>query len=270
MFSYFIKTILYNYVNYVKFRKRSIIKKGWVTVVGLTATPRRAEKEFKGMVRNITVDLKNIKQYEIHNIIEYQNINHIIDNIPENEKGIIYHQRITEMINIWNYAKSKDIKSISIWSINSGEHAMTDEQKAVRQYIIDEEKILPQYDMLIINKSSETGINIVGQVDYIIVHHSDEDVIKQVRGRFRGDLSKLYIYRQGGTVVVPDEFLGVRLFKEDTDRLCERLNIRNKNGRLFKWTTVKNILPNNGYIITELPRENNRASRIIEKALPIL
>ena len=58
------------------------------------------------------------------------------------------------------------IRAIAIWSINNTEHPMNDEQKRVRDYILSHAALPDEYDMVIINASSETSINIFSPIDY--------------------------------------------------------------------------------------------------------
>ena len=63
--------------------------------------------------------------------------------------------------------------------------------------------------------------------------------------------------REDKAVVIKDlynldgKWLNKPLTKEDKDALCEELNIFDSNGRLAKWTTVKNRLKEQGYTIEE-------------------
>jgi len=69
---------------------------------------------------------------------------------------------------------------------------MTDRQLSIGQYILDNEAIPGDIDILIMNASFGTCINIYGKVDKIIIDDSDEDIVIQARGRYRDDLNMLY------------------------------------------------------------------------------
>ena len=70
---------------------------------------------------------------------------------------------------------------------------MTEEQLAVRKEVLENSRIPPQYNLLIINASSETSIKIKSRVDYVITHTGSEDSKIQVRGRVNSDLERLYV-----------------------------------------------------------------------------
>ncbi len=140
---------------------------------------------------------------------------------------------------------------------------MTEEQLSARESVLKEFKIPEKYNLLIINSSSETSIKIKSPVDYVIVNSTNEDTQVQVRGRVNGDLKRLYL-RNDGTqpLVVPDEYLNKELFTPDRNELCKIINLKNKSNRLYKWPTVKTLLLDSGYVITD-GRQNNKYYSII-------
>ena len=143
---------------------------------------------------------------------------------------------------------------------------MNEAQLEARRSILEEWVIPSQYDLLIINSSSETSLKIKSHVDYVIVNSSISDTQTQVRGRVNGDLQTLYLPVEGiPTVSVPTEFLGKQLFREDRQNLINILNLRNANNRLYRWPTVRDILIDNDYHITE-GRSGNLRYSIIEPA----
>lgn len=134
---------------------------------------------------------------------------------------------------------------------------MSAEQIAARDYILSYEELPPQYDMVILNASSETGINIYGQVDYIVVHNTKPDTRTQVRGRYRRDLETLYLLDYQ-SIQVPEEYMNRELSAEARRKLCQILAIRNENGRIVKWTTVRQMLAAAGYSVIESRKNSKR------------
>ena len=116
--------------------------------------------------------------------------------------------------------------------------------------------------MFIINASSETSINIFGQVDYIIIHTQEVAPQTQVRGRYRGDLEQLYLLDYNAIPTVPDRYLGVRLFADQKRELCEFLGFRNGSGNKTYWPTAKQKLESAGYHITDGRYQSRRFSII--------
>ena len=60
---------------------------------------------------------------------------------------------------------------------------MSEEQLAVRQTILYDFAIPAEYNLVIINASSETSLKIKSPVAYVIVHSGDEDT--EIHGRAR-------------------------------------------------------------------------------------
>lgn len=238
-------------------RLKEIVTRSQTTkVIALTATPTKAIKAFRGHINNIHVD-EDVFRYLTKEIVTYRNIDIPLAEV-NGKRGIIYTAHIKDMIAIQERAAKMGIKAISVWSIHNTEYPMTDEQLRVRDYILDKEELPPEYGAVIINKSNETAINIRGRVDYIIVNSQEDDVREQVRGRYRGDLDKLYIYDRNAGVTVPAEFLNRPLSKEDRDTLCAFLKLRNASGNEVKWRSTRVILEELGYEITVLGRKDNK------------
>lgn len=249
------------YHKIAKERLESIINRGKVKVIGLSATPRRAE-QLNCPFQYISVD-EDIRRFEVNKIIPYTNPKLLFNELSPKEKGIVYIGHITKMKEFWEEATKLGFSAIAIWSVNNQDHPMTEEQHRAREYILAHSKLPPEYDLFIINASSETSINIFSKVDYIIIHTQEEEAQTQVRGRYRGDLDRLYLLDSTTISQVPDSFLERKLFKEDKQSLCEALQIRNKKSKYFyKWNTVKLKLEEAGYFITE-DRENNKRFAII-------
>lgn len=238
-------------------RLKEIVTRSQTTkVIALTATPTKAINAFRGHINNIHVD-ENVKCYSTKEIVPYRNIDIPLSEVTD-KHGLIYTPHIRDMKVLQERTAEMGIKSIAIWSIHNTEYPMTDEQLRVRDYILDKEELPPEYGAVIINKSNETAINIRGRVDYIIVHSQEDDVREQVRGRYRGDLDKLYIYDRNAGVTVPAEFLNRPLSKEDRDTLCALLKLRNASGNEVKWRSTRVILEELGYEITVLGRKDNK------------
>ena len=176
----------------------------------------------------------------------------------------IYIGHVRQMKEFEEKAKKRGIKAISIWSVNNQDHPMTEEQRRVRDYILTNAALPPEYDMFIVNASSETSINIFGDLDYIVIHNQEEETQIQVRGRYRDDLDSLYVLNYDCVPYVPAEFMGVKLFTEDKKRLCEALSLRQDDGKKKAWPSTKEALIEDGYTITE-GRQNCKRFAIITR-----
>lgn len=250
-----------NWYEHAKYQLEEIVSWTGTTVIGLSATPRKAEEHMNCAIANITVD-DDVFQLETRETVTYTNKMLLLAELKEGQKGLAYFRRITEMQAFYNSATERNIKAICIWSIGSKIHPMTQEQIEARNYILEKKELPPQYDLVIINASSETSISIFGKMDYIIVHNQDADTQTQVRGRYREALQTLYVLDYQGSIQVPADFIGRDLFTKEKAELCATLNIHDCKGRRVGWTTVKKKLLESGYTLTER-RYNSRRCTVI-------
>lgn len=237
-------------------RLEEIVRGGNQMVIALSATPRKALEHMNCPFNHITVD-DDVHRLETKQIIPYTNKFKLLDELSPEDKGIVFISHITGMIDFYKAATEKGFKVICVWSENNKDHPMTDAQREAREYIISKEELPPQYDMVIINASSETGINIYGKVDYIVVHHIDPDTREQIRGRYRKDLDRLYLH-DNNAIKVPEEYLDCELSAERREQLCYDIDIRNDKGSTYKWNTVKKRLESVGYSVVEKRRNDKR------------
>ena len=86
----------------------------------------------------------------------------------------------------------------------------------------------------------------------MIIHSSEPDTQIQVRGRYRNDLSQLYLYDSNSEskVIVPADWLGRKLFKSDINELISELEIRDKKRSLVKAPTFLQMVKDSGYTVT--------------------
>ena len=241
-------------------RLEEIVNNSQVLVIALSATPRRADEQLCCEIRHIKVD-EDVRQLETAHTIPYTNKLRLLDELSPQDKGIVYIGRITGMIEFQKAAAAKGFRAVCIWSENNTTHPMTEEQRAARQHILSQEEIPPQYDMIIVNASSETGINIHGKVNYIVVHNHEPETRIQIRGRYRHDLDRLYLLDYN-SIQVPDEYMDCELSAEQREQLCQIISIRDPKGRIYKWNKVKTRLEAAGYSVIER-RHNSKRYYII-------
>ena len=228
-------------------------------VIALTATPDTIKNQFNAPSAEIAINQEELIQYDIKQVEGYTNPITVLSKVDVGTVGLCYFSRIHQMIEFEQEAKQMGFSPVSIWSINNKDHPMNDEQLETRRSILESWTIPPQYDLLIINSSSETSLKIKSKVDYVIVHSSNPDTQVQVRGRINSDLMTLYLPVEGvSEIVVPSEYLGKRLFQGDKQALAEALNLRNTNNRPYRWPTVKNLLIESDYSVIEVRQGNLR------------
>jgi len=240
-------------------------------VVALSATPEWIRKEFDWCINEIELSGEP-RHYENEVIVEYSDLSLILAGITPGECGIIYISQIAMMIEWEQKLKERGIKCISLWSKNNTKFALNDEQRKVRDYII-ENKELPDYiDVLIINRACATSITIGDEehtkkpLDFIILHTADENIQTQARGRYRNDLKKLYLHTLDAVedIKLPSEWLDRPLYTEEKDKLCQILDLKDKKGRLLRWTSIKARLKQSGHIVEDNRTKDTRYSIIYD------
>lgn len=245
------------------------IQRGNVTVIAMTATPQSIYKNMSDCIINpIKVDKEQLRRFETKQIVEYNSLKTVFSKVSKGEIGLCYAKHIRTMQRIEAMAVTAGLSPICVWSIRNAGYPMTEEQLAVRKEVLENSRIPPQYNLLIINASSETSIKIESMVDYVIVHSTDEDARVQVRGRVNRDLTRLYLLSSDALdIEVAEKFLNCKLFAEGKKELCEDLHICKNSTEedIFAWTGVKPRLIKAGYVLKE-GRENNK--RYVEITLP--
>lgn len=170
------------------------------------------------------------------------------------EKAIIYTDRIDTIIELEELIDNIGLKAVGVWSINNKTKSMSDERLFVRDYILKSGIIPDNIDVLIINSSYETGINIIDdRVELVIINSSDEDVQIQARGRIRKNIKRLYILdtsdKTNIVINLEDKWINKELTSKDKKELISQYPLYDKRNRLIGWTTFKKILKECGYDI---------------------
>ena len=249
--------------------KRAVRYKG-NTVIALTATPNKVIDEFFSAdlpIFEIPIDQEELIHFETKDVAFFTDIYRLIGSLDPQKTGILYSGRINSLTAFEETAKKRGFHPISIWSVNNTDHFMNENQLLARKTILEDFIIPSEYNLLLINSSSETSIKIKSHVDFMIVNSINKDTQIQVRGRVNNDLDVLYLPMTVKTIVVPEEFLDVKLFKEGKTKLCKYLNFRDAtNGRQLGWNSVHDALSqiNSGYQIID-GRDNNYRYSIIHK-----
>lgn len=190
--------------------------------------------------------------YQQDETIKYTHINTILTQLDPTQRGLIYTPRIKKMKEIITFLNGRGITCNGIWSKKNEAEPMTKEQLGLRNYVLTKQQIPNDLNVLVINKSSERGINIHSQVDYVIVDDIEKDVQVQARGRIRSDIRTLYLksYEAENEICLPHEYCGEKLYREQKEELCKLFNIV-ENGRRCGWKTIECMLEENGYTIVD-------------------
>ena len=205
------------------------------------------------------------RHYEQKVTENYNNLTMLCQNLPADKKGIIYAPRIAQMIKCANILTKRGIRAVAIWSPHNQEWCMDKQQHAVRDHIIEHAAIPDDVDILLINKSCETSINIESHIDYVVVHSSQEDVQRQAIGRYRNDLDLVYLFDPEirDDIFIPDEMMNIPLYKEDIDAYIKELDIRDEHGHIMKQPTFLKHITAWGYEVTAKKIKGGKRYHII-------
>lgn len=288
---------VHNLVDYQSFTKdadlshaiKSLMKKYDNTLIYMfTATPYYLDElknRYKGIDKYFkTIDLsrnKDIRRYVSLSTVEftsYKQIPKMFENNRENfefcgRKALVYTTSIDTMNAIEESLDNEFLKPICIWSSNNDKHIMNSEQIKVRNHLISTGELLNPYNVLIINRATETGINIYDKdMLYCVINTTNITQQVQARGRIRHDIVELRLRSgksQAGrdmvSITLPSKWINKPLDKDAKLELCKELNLFDRSGRLLKWTTIKNLLTSkiNNYSIEDKQIIlNNKRSRI--------
>ncbi|EGT0693927.1 DEAD/DEAH box helicase family protein [Clostridium perfringens] len=236
-----------------------------------TATPfyidelqNKKNVDFSNITRLDFTKSKEIKRYVslvTDYFSSYQQIPTILNNNRDNfefngRKALIYTNQIETMKTIAKSIEDDIFKPICIWSRKQEGKPMNEEQINVLNHLITTGELLEPYNVLLINRATETGLNITDKnMLYCIINTTNVTQQIQARGRLRHDIVELKLKADKKVVQRNiydiEEFLDRNLTKEDKDSLCEKLNLFDNKGRLLKWTRVKNLLIEQSYKIED-------------------
>ena len=232
-------------------------------VIAISATPRKIRTEFAKEIVDVPLH-GTPKSYKNHKTIYYSNLDLLAQKLPSDKRGIIYISRIVQIEKLSAVLNSRGIKTVGIWSENNTKHPMNEEQIAVSNSIVKHECVPDNVQVLLINASSETSINIQSHTDYVVVHSSDRDTQVQARGRYRDNLDILYLYdSEAQSVELPDYMLNTPLFKEDVGEFIKANNLRNKKRELISVTKFYSSVMNNGYSLAKTKLKGGKRYTVI-------
>lgn len=228
-------------------------------VVAMTATPEvflEKDKELDDLIQ-IIQSKEKLVAYEILARFTYINAEEVlVEGAQDGEKRLIFTHTIKQANEFKQMVEDNtERKALALWS-NSNLNAppLTPEQLNTRQYIIENESFPDDLDDLIFTEAFSTGWNLVDdRVTTTIVHSSNDALIKQVCGRNRQDIKKLYLYDSDKATnkkkkikkkqkeletdwEIPTSFLNRELDTQERNRLIEEI------GYPKKWTSLKSGL----------------------------
>lgn len=226
------------------------------TVVALSATPNLIRKEFSWCLNEVPL-YGDPRHFEEKSVQRYCNLKQLLCQIPIGQRGIVYISHISQILKYKAILDQRGFKTGALWSTKNAAHPLDAEQIRIREAILRSKRIPNDIDVLFINKSCETSITIgdIGDpgsyIDFMIIHSSEPDTQTQVRGRYRNDLSQLYLYDSSAEaeIMIPAEWLGKKLRKGDINQLISELEIRDGKRLLVKAPTFLQMAEDSGYTV---------------------
>lgn len=197
-----------------------------------------------------------------HNRIYYAHFEDVISHLPSDTRTIVYTSQISQMLEFAKLADNGQRRIRCLWGLHSETYKMSDEQLAIRNTLLKTERIPSDIDLLFINAAYETSININNEdFNTMIIHNSSTDVQIQVRGRLRHDIDTLFIYDPDHKHIAqyfPAEYYNRPLFREDTIAIADIMNLKNKDGRMLKWSSIHELLAKDGVTVTKQKRNGRQ------------
>ena len=198
-------------------------------VIAISATPRLIYGNYHEVVYDVLGKHKHqLQNYEQDTIEEFMDISLYLEtNRFFGEKTLIYTQRITDEENIKTLCQNLGYKVEFICSESN--EKFKSQQQRLKDYLIEFEEIPEELDVLIVNATFETGLNL-RNVDNVICNSTDEDTNTQALGRARCDV-KLYAhkytteseYNEQKIYNLIESYAGQKLFKEQQQELFDGL-----------------------------------------------
>lgn len=229
-----------------------------IMVVGISATPEESKKwwEWKNLSFNYLPIADNIKHYTERNKILYGDVSSVIKALPKDVKTLFYADHISQIKDYQTQCELLGFKCASVWSEKNEKHPLSEQQRLIRQQIIETNEFPKDTDILFINKSMGTAISIYTEVPNVVVHSTNKSTQIQARGRIRQDIEKLYVLQPDATLIdYTDEkvrsYLNRPLSVEDKAAFARLIGVKDKQTHNRGWPTLKRSLIADGCVIRQ-------------------
>lgn len=238
---------------------------------------KNIDKFIKTLDLSKDIEVKRYTELVKDTFTSYQQIPSIMERFDsafryDGKKALIYTNSIESMNKIKDLlVESSDIfKPVCIWSVNNEEYTMFDTQIKVREYLLETGTLLDPYNVLIINRATETGVDIVDKdMLYCIINTTNPTEQIQARGRLRHDIIELRLRDKTSKKVLVQSYdinpyLDRPLTKADKDELCQNMKMYDDRGRLMKWTSISKELTKQGYTIKDKTIRNKETRKNVK------
>lgn len=238
-------------------------------VVMLSATPELITYN-KGFKVPTTYDFSNepeIKRLRENIVIPYRTNREIKKVIKDFKKVttrtgvkmLVYTDRIATVNDIVKTCFNEGVRAVGLWSLNNKENAMSTYQLEVLESLVKDGMIPDNIDILIINASLQTGINIKNNdIDWVLVNSTNKTTQIQARSRVRKDIDRLYLKSDdseiSNDIELDEKWLNRPLTSNDKKELSNEIQLYDERGRLIKWKGLSLRLIEQGYKIEDLTK----------------
>ncbi|MGL4802018.1 MAG: DEAD/DEAH box helicase [Cetobacterium sp.] len=174
----------------------------------------------------------------------------------DNMKCLIYANKIEDMKFVEDMCVDRKLRPICIWSTNNKSNYMSREQNRVREHLLSTGELLEPYNVLIINRATETGVNIYDdKMQLVIVNTTNITQQIQARGRVRHNVDLLVVKTKDkskvNTVTINDELLEKWLVKVDLENMIKDFKLKDPKGGYITVNKLKEFLLNSNYIVNK-------------------
>lgn len=269
-YDYIIADEVHNLIDYSKFSKDTDLSRAIdalvqnyenTKIVFFTATPYYLDcikAEYSFFLNNFKVwdfsKVKEIKRYTNKRrayISSMYQIKFVLEEYKEafmynNWKCLIYTPKVTDMHKIEQIVIDKGLSPVLIWSTSRTEEPMNNEQLITRAQLIETGYLKEPYNVLIINRATETGVNIYDEdMNLVIVNTVNVTQQIQVRGRVRHDIDLIVLKdkdmtKVAKTIIIPPELLDVQLSKQTLEQFIKDYGLKDTNKE--QYITVNKFL----------------------------
>lgn len=224
-----------------------------------------------------TIFLHNYQMIQVYICIEVIDIIKAhMSQFKEGKKCLIYTNLIKDAKAFKDELNKLDgIECMAVWGRNAvknkAEHKLDVDQEKFLCHLISKEEIPNKYNVVIINRAYETGINIKNDNIFMVITNTTDEVVEyQSRSRVRIDVDYWYkrskddAFSLSNSFDIIEKYLDRQLTKKDKDTLCEELNIKDKKGRLVKWNRIKELLEEEGFEIVDKTIRDKETKKVIK------
>lgn len=240
---------------------------------------RKLETTSPGQLKKIkTFDYTNhpkIRRYVVGIRIHYNHLEQIRPHLKDRIEGFNYYgfkalaftKKIEQMGEMERIFIEEGYRPLLLWSVHN-KLKMTSHQIEMRDYILKTGVIPSPYNVLIINGSMQEGWDLQDKkIRLAVINSTNETETIQALGRFRGDITtcvqktneNIYVPQ----IAIPEKYIDVVLTIEGKEKLCKELDLKDQNGRLRKWPSIKKMIEDSGKIVVNEQKTINKKRQMV-------